>query len=141
MTAMKLPPVTPYVRCRLKLNKLERIKDYLLLEEEFIRNQERLKPREEAHQVRQIATYSILLKFEEIFLKQEEREKVEELRGNPMTVGTIEELLDDTHAIVSTGLGSEYYVLMMSFVDKDQLAPSCSVLLHHKVSTVHIVRT
>lgn len=45
--ALKLPQVTPHTKCRLKLLKLERIKDYLLMEEEFIRNQERLKPQEE----------------------------------------------------------------------------------------------
>jgi 26S proteasome regulatory subunit T2 len=43
--------VTPHARCRLKLLKLERIKDYLLMEEEFIRNQERLKPQEEKIEV------------------------------------------------------------------------------------------
>jgi len=43
--------VTPHTRCRLKLLKLERIKDYLLMEEEFIRNQERLKPQEEKIEV------------------------------------------------------------------------------------------
>lgn len=43
--------VTPHTRCRLKLLKLERVKDYLLMEEEFIRNQERLKPQEEKHEV------------------------------------------------------------------------------------------
>ena len=43
--------VTPHTRCRLKLLKLERIKDYLLMEEEFIKNQERLKPQEEKHEV------------------------------------------------------------------------------------------
>lgn len=48
---MKLPPVTPHTRCRLKLLKCERIKDYLLMEEEFIRNQERLKPQEEKNEV------------------------------------------------------------------------------------------
>jgi len=35
----------------LKLLKNERIKDYLLLEEEFVQNQERLKPQEERNQV------------------------------------------------------------------------------------------
>ena len=50
--ALKLPLVTPHARCRLKLLKLERIKDYLLMEEEFIRNQERLKPQEEKNEVR-----------------------------------------------------------------------------------------
>ncbi|KAK2148764.1 hypothetical protein LSH36_484g03056 [Paralvinella palmiformis] len=49
--ANKLPLVTPHTRCRLKLLKLERIKDYLLLEEEFINNQERLKPQEEKQEV------------------------------------------------------------------------------------------
>jgi len=55
--------VTPHTRCRLKLLKLERIKDYLLLEEEFINNQERLKPQEEKQEVRKIlpyADYSVL---------------------------------------------------------------------------------
>lgn len=46
-----LPTVTPHVRCRLRLLKMERIKDYLILEEEFIENQERLKPREEKTEV------------------------------------------------------------------------------------------
>ena len=43
--------MTPHTRCRLKLLKLERIKDYLLMEEEFIKNQERLKPQEEKQEV------------------------------------------------------------------------------------------
>lgn len=43
--------VTPHTQCRLKLLKLERIKDYLLMEEEFIRNQEQMKPLEEKQEV------------------------------------------------------------------------------------------
>ncbi|XP_076443029.1 26S proteasome regulatory subunit 4-like [Babylonia areolata] len=114
--ATKLPQVTPYTRCRLKLLKLERIKDYLLMEEEFIKNQERLKPQEEKH--------------------EEERTKVDELRGTPMSVGNLEEIIDDSHAIVSTSVGSEHYVSILTFVDKDQLEPGCSVLLNHKVHAV-----
>ncbi len=38
---------------------MERIKDYLLMEEEFIQNQERLKPQEEKHEVTQ---FFIILK-------------------------------------------------------------------------------
>jgi len=41
------------------LLKLERVKDYLLMEEEFIQNQERLKPQEEKSQVRSARTTSI----------------------------------------------------------------------------------
>merc|ERR1712179_476102 len=114
--ATKLPQVTPHTRCRLRLLKQERIKDYLLMEEEFIRNQERLKPQEEKN--------------------EEERSKVDDLRGTPMSVGNLEEIIDDNHAIVSTSVGSEHYVSILSFVDKDQLEPGCSVLLNHKVHAV-----
>eukprot|EP00039_Didymoeca_costata_P018364 m.333166 g.333166 ORF g.333166 m.333166 type:complete len:438 (+) comp17085_c0_seq1:48-1361(+) len=112
----RLPNVTPHTSCRLRLLKLERVKDYLLMEEEFILNQQRLKPQEEKN--------------------QEERKHVDELRGSPMSVGTLEEIIDDNHAIVSSSVGPEYYVSILSFVDKDELEPNCSVLLHHKSSSV-----
>jgi hypothetical protein len=35
----KLPTVTPNAKCKLRLLKLERVKDYLLMEEEFVANQ------------------------------------------------------------------------------------------------------
>ncbi len=44
--------------------KLERVKDYLLMEQEFIENQERIKPQEEK--------------------QDEERNKVDEMRGTPL---------------------------------------------------------
>ncbi|KJE91946.1 proteasome 26S subunit [Capsaspora owczarzaki ATCC 30864] len=112
----RLPAVVPHTKCRLRLLKLERIKDYLLMDEEFILNQERLKPQEEKN--------------------QEERVKVDELRGSPMLVGTLEEIIDDSHAIVSSAIGPEFYVTIMSFVDKDQLEPGCTVLLHNKLNSV-----
>ena len=106
----------PTTRCRLKLLKMERIKDHLLLEEEFVQNQERLKPQEDKAAV--------------------ERTQVDDLRGSPMGVGTLEEIIDDEHAIVSSATGPEYYVSIMSFVDKDLLEPGCSVLLHHKAMSI-----
>ncbi|KAH9447669.1 hypothetical protein MJO28_011185 [Puccinia striiformis f. sp. tritici] len=112
----KLPTVFPTSRCKLKLLKMERIKDHLLLEEEFVINQERLKPKEEK--------------------AERERSEVDDLRGSPMGVGTLEEIIDDDHAIVSSATGPEYYVNILSFVDKDLLEPGCSVLLHHKVMSV-----
>ena len=96
--------------------KFERIKDYLLLEQEFVSNQERLRPQDGR--------------------TQEERAKVDELRGSPIGVGTLEEMIDDDHAIVSSTSGPEYYVSIMSFVDKDLLEPGCSVLLHHKAVSI-----
>jgi len=112
----KLPTVTPNARCRLRLLKLERVKDFLLLEQEYIRNQEQLRPQEEK--------------------AQEERSKVDGLRGSPLGVGTLEELIDDQHAIVSSSVGPKYYVTICSFVDQDQIEPGCQVLTHYKVLSV-----
>ncbi len=97
---------------------MERIKDYLLLEEEFISNQERLKPelREEKNEA--------------------DENKVDELRGTPINIGTLEEIIDDDHAIVTSPTGPEYYVSILSIVDKDRLEPGCSVLLHHKTNAI-----
>lgn len=113
-----MPTVYPNTRCRLKLLKMERIKDHLLMEEEFVQNQERLKP--------------TLLEDKTV----EDRTRVDDLRGSPMSVGTLEEIIDDDHAIVSSATGPEYYVSIMSFVDKDQLEPGCAVLLHHKAMSI-----
>jgi len=112
----KLPTITPTARCKLRQLKLERVKDWLLMEEEFVTNQERLKPQEERN--------------------EEERSKVDELRGSPLTVGTLEELIDENHAIVSSPMGPEYYVGIVSFVDRSQLEPGCSVLLHNRGSQI-----
>lgn len=111
--AARLPTVTPLTKCRLRLLKLERIKDYLLMEEEFVTNQERLRPHEDKN--------------------EEDRSKVDDLRGSPMSVGNLEELIDENHAIVSSSVGPEYYVSILSFVDKDQLEPGCAILMHNKV--------
>jgi 26S proteasome regulatory subunit T2 len=114
--ASKLPTVAPAAKCRLRLLRQLRIKDYLLMEQEFLQNQETVKPREEKD--------------------VEEKTKVDELRGTPMTVGTLEEIIDDNHGIVSSSMGPEFYVNILSFVDKDQIEPGCTVLLHNKVMSV-----
>jgi len=112
----KTPTIQPISKCKLRLLKLDRVRDFLLMEEEFIRNHEVFKPHEERD--------------------QEEREKLEELRGTPLGVGTLEELIDDNHAIVSSSIGPEYYVNVLSSVNQDLLEPGCSVLLHNKTMSV-----
>jgi len=112
----KTPTVLPTSKCKLRMLKLDRVKDFLLMEEEFIGNHEIFKPHEEKD--------------------QEEREKLEELRGTPLGVGTLEELIDDNHAIVSSSVGPEFYVNILSSVNQDLLEPGCSVLLHNKTMSV-----
>ncbi len=53
---------TPATKCKLRLLKLDRMKDYLLMEEEFVAGQERLKPQEDKN--------------------EEDRSKVDDLRGS-----------------------------------------------------------
>lgn len=116
--ASKLPSVTPHARCRLKLIKMDRISDWLLMEDEYLKN----------------INATLNLKQEE--KDDDEQSKVDDLRGTPMSVGNLEEIIDDNHAIVSTSVGSEHYVSILSFVDKEQLEPNSSVLLNHKVHAV-----
>merc|ERR1712216_808069 len=71
--ANRLPNVTPASKCLLRKLKLERVKDWLLMEEEFVGNQERIKPHTER--------------------AEEEKSKVDDLRGAPMSVGNLEVIM------------------------------------------------
>ena len=97
--ATKIPNIVPHSKCRLRLMRQERVKDYLLMEEEFIKNQELLKPIDES--------------------RQKEMLEIDKLRGMPLKVGDLEEIIDDDHAIVAPHAGLEYYVPIFSIVDKD----------------------
>ena len=73
--ATRLPDVAPASKCLLRKLKLERVKDWLLMEEEFVTNQEQIKPHTER--------------------AADDQSKVDELRGSPMSVGNLEEIIDD----------------------------------------------
>lgn len=112
-TTSKLPTVNPSMKCKLKLLKLQKVKAFLSLEENLLGLVE-TNPHE----------------------KDGSRVILEQLRGHPLAIGTLEEFIDDDHAIVSSGLGLEYYSAIMSFVDKDLLEPGCTVILNNKDHTV-----
>ncbi|KZZ98051.1 proteasome-activating nucleotidase [Ascosphaera apis ARSEF 7405] len=131
----KLPPVFPTSRCKLRYLRMQRIHDHLLLEEEYVENQERIRKEKALAQ----AGPSSSAEFEARDRNADARFQVDDTRGSPMGVGNLEELIDDDHAIVSSVTGPEYYVNILSFVDKDLLEPGASVLLHHK--TVSIVES
>uniref|UniRef100_A0A2K5R5R3 AAA+ ATPase domain-containing protein n=1 Tax=Cebus imitator TaxID=2715852 RepID=A0A2K5R5R3_CEBIM len=56
-------------------------------------------------------------------LKRKDRSKVDDLRGTLVSAGTLEEIIDDSHAILSKSVDSEHYISILSFVDKDLLEP------------------
>jgi 26S proteasome regulatory subunit T2 len=93
------------------MRKFERINDYLLMEEEYIKSQTKNKTEDEK--------------------AEEEKTLVETLRGTPITIGTLEEIITEDHAIISVGSG-EFYVRILSIVDKEQLEVGCSVLLRNE---------
>lgn len=101
------------MKCKLRDLKLQKQLAFLSLEENLL-NLAEVKPSE-------FGTQKML---------------VDQIRGNPLSIGTLEEFVDDNHAIVSTGLGPEYYVSIYSFVDKDLLEPGCTVLLNYKDNSV-----
>ena len=51
-------------------------------------------------------------------------------------MGTLEELVDENHAIVSSNVLQDSYVPVLSVVDRDLLEPGCQVLLHDRSSAV-----
>ena len=111
----QLPTITPHSKCRLRLLKLERVKDWLTMEEEFINNCEALSTREEK--------------------QEDQRQRLEEIRGSTMLVGTLEEMIDDDHAIVSRSM-QDFYVPIASFVDRKALSIGSAVLLQEKVLAI-----
>ncbi|KAE8347813.1 hypothetical protein BDV24DRAFT_170810 [Aspergillus arachidicola] len=115
---------------------MQRVHDHLLLEEEYVENMERLR-KTKAQAAHDSVSRS---EFDIMDRNADERGRVDDMRGTPMGVGNLEELIDDDHAIVSSATGPEYYVSIMSFVDKDLLEPGASILLHHKsVSVVGVL--
>jgi len=115
-TARKLPSILPNATSKLKELRLQRVNDWLILEHEFVTNQEILSPSEDRN--------------------KEEREKLDNLMGTPIMLGTMEEIVDDGHCIVSTPHTGETYVSVLSIVDRDLLEPGCTVLLHYKAMAV-----
>lgn len=109
----RLPIITPATKCKLKLLKSKKMMSYLILEKQLLSLVESC-PHD----------------------KNGSRMLVDQFRGSPLSIGTLEEFIDDNHAIVSSALGLDYYVSIMSFVDKDLLEPGCTVILNNKDHTV-----
>ena len=103
-------------RCKLRKLKFDRVNDWLLLEETFVINQEVVKPKDQRNKV--------------------ERDQIDELSGTPLVLGSMEEMIDENHCIVSTAMGPQYYVNILSFVDKDLLEPGCNILLNYRTMSV-----
>jgi len=111
----KLPNLQMF-RSKLQSLSWSRIEDYLKMEREYVS--------------RMALTKSSEVKDEE------NTSRIEDLRGNPIPIGTCEEIIDDNHAIISTSVTSEHYVSILSIVDRTRLEPGSQVLLNNKVHAI-----
>ncbi|KAI2323225.1 ATPase of 26S proteasome regulatory subunit 4 [Ophidiomyces ophidiicola] len=121
--AAKLPTIYPTSRCKLRYLRMQRIHDHLLLEEEYVENQERIRKSKA-----QAAAPSTSDDFDAPDRNADERGRVDDMRGSPMGVGNLEEMIDDDHAIISSAT-------VFFFTTTDDADPLVSVMKLDKAPT------
>lgn len=101
---------------RLKL--LQQELEFLNIQEEYVKNEQKALKRELARA----------------------KEEVKRIQSVPLTVGQFLEMIDANTCIVAATTGSNYYVRILSTVDREQLKPNTSVALHrHSHALVDIL--
>ena len=102
----------------LKLKKLEKELDLLLLQEEYIKDEQR-------HLKRELVRA---------------QEEVKRIKSVPLVIGQFLEPIDENTGIVSSTTGSNYVVRILSTLDRELLKASSSVALHrHSNALVDIL--
>ena len=102
----------------LKLQKLQKQLELILLQEEYIKDEQRYLKRE-------------------LIRAQEEVKKIQSV---PLVIGQFLEPIDQHTGIVSSTTGSNYVVRILSTLDRELLKPSASVALHrHSNALVDIL--
>merc|ERR1719331_1589729 len=76
-------------------------------------------------------------------LKREEiraKEEIKRVQSVPLVIGQFSEMVDADHGIVSSTAGSNYYVRILSTLNRESLKPANSVALHrHSHAVVDIL--
>ncbi|XP_017057650.1 26S proteasome regulatory subunit 6B [Drosophila ficusphila] len=81
-----------------------------------------------------------LIQVQEDYIKEEQRnlkkefihaqEEVKRIKAVPLVIGQFLEAVDVNNGIVASTTGSNYYVRVLSTIDREQLKPASSVALH-----------
>ncbi len=67
-------------------------------------------------------------------------EEIKRIQSVPLVIGQFNELIDEDYGIVSSTAGSNYYVRILSTLDREDLKPNSSVALHrHSHSVVNVL--
>lgn len=64
------------------------------------------------------------------------QEEVKRIQSVPLVIGQFLEMIDLHHGIVSSTTGSNYYVRILSTLNRELLKPSSSVALHRHSNSV-----
>ncbi|GBE60611.1 26s protease regulatory subunit [Babesia ovata] len=68
------------------------------------------------------------------------REEIKRIQSVPLVIGQFLDMVDKNHGIVSSTAGSNYYVRILSTINREQLTPNTSVALHrHSHSVVDVL--
>merc|ERR1719498_155930 len=68
------------------------------------------------------------------------KEEITRIQSVPLVIGQFNEMIDANYGIVSSTAGSNYYVRILSTLDREQLKPNASVARHrHSHSVVDIL--
>ena len=83
------------------------------------------------------------IKDDQIKLKREEirsKEELKRIQAVPLTIGHFVEMIDEVHGLVSSTGGTNYYVRVLSTIDREKLKSSTSIAMHrHSHSVVDIL--
>ena len=74
------------------------------------------------------------------FLKREllhSAEEVKRIQSVPLVIGQFLEMVDVHYGIVCSTAGSNYYVRILSTLDRERLKPNSSVALHRSDDTTN----
>merc|ERR1719373_708741 len=91
-----------------KYKKLQQQLEFLQVQEEYIKDEQRNLKKEYLHA----------------------QEEVKRIQSVPLVIGQFLEIVDHNHGIVSSTAGSNYYVRVLSTINRELLKPSASVALH-----------
>jgi len=101
-----------------RLKTLQRQLDFIAIQEDYIKDEQKNLKRE--------------------FLRAQE--EIKRIQSVPLVIGQFFEMIDPFTAIVGSTIGSNYYVRVLSTIDRELLKPSSSVALHrHSNSLVDVL--
>jgi len=68
------------------------------------------------------------------------KEEIRRIQSVPLVIGQFNEMIDANYGIVGSTAGSNYYVRILSTLDREKLKPNTSIALHrHSHSVVDIL--